>query len=251
LACLVGCASKPQLFRGRLVDLTYSFDEDTIFWPAERGFSLEKGPAGVTPEGYYYSANRFCSAEHGGTHIDAPIHFFHDRHSIDEIPLDQLIGTGAMVDVSAKCAENPDYQVQTQDLTSWEARHRLGLNNTILLLRTGFGRLWPDRRRYLGTDESGPEAVTKLRFPGLHPDAAKWLSKERQIKAIGIDTASIDYGRSTLFPTHVTLCENNIPALENVANLDQLAETGFTVIALPMKIRGGSGGPLRVIAVLP
>jgi kynurenine formamidase len=92
--------------------------------------------------------------------------------------------------------------------------------------------------------------VAKLHFPGLYPDAARWLITNRSVKAVGLDTASIDYGQSTLFQTHVTLFEKNIPALENVANLDQLPERGFTVIALPMKIKAGSGGPVRIVAVV-
>ncbi|MCM3900094.1 MAG: cyclase family protein, partial [Pyrinomonadaceae bacterium] len=103
---------------------------------------------------------------------------------------------------------------------------------------------------YLGTEERGAEAVAKLHFPGLHPDAARWLAANRSIKAIGLDTASIDFGQSTLFESHRILFDKNIPAFENVANLDRLPPKGFSVIALPMKIKGGSGGPLRIVAIL-
>ena len=102
----------------------------------------------------------------------------------------------------------------------------------------------------MGTDERGSDAVAKLHFPGLHHDAAKWIVENRTVKAIGLDTPSIDYGQSKDFRTHVTLYEKSVPAMDNVANLDQLPEQGFTVIALPMKIRGGSGGPVRIVAVL-
>ena len=119
------------------------------------------------------------------------------------------------------------------------------------MLRTGFGKYYPDRKNYLGTDERGAAAVPKLHFPGLDPAAAKWLTEHRSIHAIGLDTASIDRGQSTLFESHRTLFEHNVPAFENVANLDRLPVKGFTVIALPMKIGGGSGGPLRIVAVLP
>jgi kynurenine formamidase len=248
---LLGCrAAQPGFPEGRIVDLSYAFDEQTIYWPTEKGFALDKGPEGVTDKGYYYSANRFCSAEHGGTHIDAPVHFFRSRLTVDALPIQQLIAPGAVVDVSPQCASNPDYQVRVDDLLGWERRHQSRFDNTIILLRTGFGRFWPDRVKYLGTDEHGPQAVARLHFPGLHPEAATWLVEQRAIKAIGIDTASIDYGQSTAYESHVTLCDKNIPALENVANLDQLPETGFTVIALPMKIRNGSGGPVRIVALM-
>ncbi|HSR18105.1 MAG TPA: cyclase family protein, partial [Ignavibacteriaceae bacterium] len=122
--------------------------------------------------------------------------------------------------------------------------------NAIVLLNTGFGKFWPDRTKYMGTDERGAEGVAKLHLPGLHPDAAKWLIEERKIKAVGIESPSIDYGQSQFFETHVTLAKNNIPILENVANLNELPLKGFTIIALPMKIRGGSGGPTRIIALI-
>jgi len=251
LVTLLGCtAPQPDPLSGKLIDLTYAFDENTIFWPSAEGFSLEVVSAGRTPAGFYYTANNFCTAEHGGTHLDAPIHFFEDRHTADEIPLEQLVGTGVVIDVSDKCADDRDYRVQIEDFTDWEAQHGRQLNDMIVLLRTGFGKYWPDRVQYMGTDERGPEAVSKLHFPGLHPEAAKWLTENRRIKAIGLDTPSIDYGQSTLFESHVTLFEKNIPAFENVANLDQLPEKDFTLIALPIKIKGGSGGPLRIVAIV-
>jgi len=136
------------------------------------------------------------------------------------------------------------------DIENWEKSNGRIRPGTIVLLRTGFGKFYPDRKKYLGTDQRGAEAVAKLHFPGLDPAAARWITQNRSIKAIGLDTASIDYGQSTMFDTHRILFEKNIPSFENVANLDQLPAKGFSVIALPMKIKGGSGGPLRIIAIL-
>ena len=124
-----------------------------------------------------------------------------------------------LIDVSSQCEQNPDYQIQIEDLKSWEKNYGKKLDSKIILFRTGYGKCWPDRLRYLGTDEKGPNAVAKLHFPGLHPEAARWLASERSPKAVGLDTASIDYGQSTLFESHVALYSKNIPALENVANL--------------------------------
>ncbi len=120
-----------------------------------------------------------------------------------------------------------------------------------MLLRTGYGRFWPDREDYLGTAELGEQAVPKLHFPGLHPRAARWLVRQRRVRAVGIDTASIDRGQSTLYESHQVLGGAQVPVFENVANMDKLPRRGFMVVALPMKIDGGSGGPLRAIAIVP
>ena len=234
----------------RIVDLTYPFDSDSVYWPTAETFKLETDFEGVTDKGYFYSAYRYSAAEHGGTHIDAPVHFAKGRNSVDQIPLEQLTGPGLVIDVSTQCASNPDYLVGVSDFQNWERRNGRIPAGSIVLLRTGFGKYYPDRKRYLGTDERGAAAVAKLHFPGLDPAAARWLTQNRSIKAIGLDTASIDRGQSTLFESHRTLFAKNIPAFENVANLDQLPAKGFTIVALPMKIKGGSGGPLRIIAML-
>lgn len=236
--------------KGKLVDLTHSFDEQTIYWPTESGFILERGNNGITDKGYYYAANRFHAAEHGGTHIDAPIHFHDQRQTVDQIELRRLVGEAVVVDVSAKCAADPDYQISVTDLREWEERHGRHLVDVIVLIRTGWSKRWPDRKSYLGTDIRGPEAVALLHFPGLAPEAAQWLVDHRAPKAVGIDTASIDHGQSTHFETHRTLCEHNVPAFENVANLDELPAEGAVVMALPMKIAGGSGSPLRIAALI-
>ncbi len=248
---LSACATsaRPPFPSGRTIDLTHPFGEETIYWPTEEGFKLEKEAEGFTEKGYYYYANRFSAAEHGGTHIDAPRHFAEKGKTVDEIPLKQLMGEGVLVDISEKCAGDRDYEIRTEDFLEWEGENGRIPAGSIVLLRTGFEEGWPDRRRYLGTDERGPEAVKKLHFPGLHPEAARWLVDERKVKSVGIDTASIDYGQSSLFETHVALFQKNVPALENLAHLSELPPKGFSVIALPMKVKGGSGGPTRVVAI--
>jgi kynurenine formamidase len=240
-----------QIFpNGKLIDLTHSFDSETVYWPTAETFKLEKDFEGITDKGYFYAANKFSAAEHGGTHIDSPIHFAQGRRTVDQIPLEQLIGQAIVIDVTKQCAANADYQISTEDFTKWEKENGKIPKDAIMLLRTGFGKFWSDKKRYVGTDERGAAAVAKLHFPGLHADAAKWLVANRQIKAIGLDTPSIDYGQSTLFESHRILFDKNIPAFENVANLDQLPAKNFYIIALPMKIKGGSGAPLRIIALI-
>ena len=236
---------------GRLVDMSHPYNEDTIYWPTEKGFQKTTGFEGITDKGYYYSAYSIKTAEHGGTHLDAPIHFAEGRHTTDQIPLERMMGDAAVIDVSAGASKNPDYLISVEDIERWEKTHGRIAEHAIVLFRTGYGKRWPDRATYLGTDAMGPEAVPLLHFPGSSPEAAQLLASARQIDAVGIDTPSIDYGQSKYFKAHQILLGANIPAFENVANLDQLPATGAVVIALPMKIEGGSGAPLRIVGIVP
>jgi len=235
---------------GKWVDLSHDFATDTIYWPTAEPFKLETVAAGKTEAGYYYSAYQFCAAEHGGTHIDAPVHFSEGNKPVDQLPLDHLIGPAIKLDVSAKAKSDRDYQVSSADFQDWEGQNGRIPDGSIVLIQTGWSAYWNDRAKYLGTDKRGTEGVAELHFPGLAPDAARWLTENRKINAIGLDTASIDYGQSKLFESHRTLMARDIPAFENVANLEQLPTRIRLVVALPMKIRGGSGGPLRIVARL-
>ena len=248
---LPAAAPPPAFAAGEIVDLSHGYDQQAIFWPTAEPFRLEKVADGMTPAGFYYAANNFFTSEHGGTHMDAPVHFARGKDGAGEVPLDRLIGSAVVIDVTAAAAANPDYLVTVADLEQWEKQNGAIGPDSILLLRTGFSRHWPDAAKYLGTAERGEAAVAKLHFPGLHPDAAKWIVANRPIRAIGIDTASIDFGQSTQYESHRILYERNIPGLENLTALERLPARGATVIALPMKIMGGSGAPLRAIAVLP
>jgi len=251
LAASCGRQSTAGFPNGNWIDLSHDFSEDTIYWVTAEPFTRTTAAEGLTDKGYYYSAYNFSAAEHGGTHIDAPVHFAKGAKTVDQLEPSQLIGPGVKIDVSAKAAANRDYLIRVDDFKQWESANGELPDGCIVLLQTGFGKYWPDKMRYLGTDQKGPDAVRDLHFPGLDPAAAKWLVENRKIKAIGLDTASIDYGQSTEFASHVELMTNNIPAFENVANLDQLPAMGFQIMALPMKIKGGSGAPLRIVAFLP
>lgn len=235
---------------GKWIDLTWSFDENSVYWPTNIPFKHDTVFEGINDKGYYYSSFKFSAEEHGGTHFDAPMHFAKGANSIEKVPVDKLIGEGIVVNVSDKVNSNRDYQISITDFQAWETLNGRIPDNAIVLVNTGFGKYYPDKEKYTGTLLTGKEGVENLHFPGLHPDAAAWLTTERKIKAFGLDTPSIDFGQSKDFMTHRTLFASDLTAYENVANLDQLPPKGFWVMAFPMKIEGGSGAPLRIMAVV-
>ena len=247
----IASAEPPLNLEGvRVVDLTHSFDDKTIYWPnAPTTFQLNRLSYGKTEGGYFYASNSFCTPEHGGTHLDAPIHFSEGKRTLDQIPVEQLMAPAVVIDVSAKAAADPDYRLTLEDVRAWEAKHGAIPSGAIVLLRTGWGQRWPDRKRYMGDDRPGE--TSNLHFPSYGAEAARYLVEQRKVGAIGVDTASIDHGPSKDFIVHQIANGANVPGLENVANLEEVPETGAWLIALPMKIAGGSGGPVRIVALVP
>jgi kynurenine formamidase len=242
-------ASKQGIDESKVVDLTYSFDETTIYWPNAKPFRWEKESWGMSPGGYWYAAAHYAASEHGGTHLDSPVHFGQGKATTDEIPLSRLIGPAVVIDITQACAGNADYQLSPADIAAWERKHGRIPDRAIVLIRTGWGEFWPDKKRYLGSDTPGDTA--NLHFPGISRAAAEWLVTQRKIDGVGIDTASLDHGPSKDFIAHQILNGANIYGLENIANLDRVPATGATLVALPMKIKGGTGGPARIVAILP
>lgn len=239
-----------DLATAELVDLSHPFDASTIYWPTDtKGFRLESLHFGPTPGGFFYAANSISTAEHGGTHLDAPIHFGEGRDSVEKVPLGRLVAPAVVLDVSAKAAADPDYRLTVEDVAEFEAKHGRIAPGSIVLLRTGWSDRWPDRKRYLGDDTPGD--ASKLHFPAYGADAARLLVHDRLVAALGLDTASLDHGPSTDFPVHRVAAAANVPGFENLTNLDRLPPAGAWLAALPMKIAGGSGGPLRAVALVP
>jgi kynurenine formamidase len=243
---LCGACGSPRPYS--LVDLTHSFGVETVYWPTNKPFQWEKTDWGVTPFGYWYASANFAASEHGGTHLDAPIHFGEGRRTVDQIPVEQLIGPAVVIDATSRCAIDRDYTLTVHDILAWESQYGRIPNGALVFLLSGWSERWPDRHRYLGTVT--PEDPRTLHFPGFSPDAAGFLITRRAIRGVGIDTASIDPGQSRDFPVHRLLGRADVYALENVTALDRLPPIGATVWALPMKIQGGTGGPVRIIAVL-
>jgi kynurenine formamidase len=238
------------LSRYRMVDLTHPLNAETIFWPTStERFDLRRIAFGPTPGGYFYAANAFAMPEHGGTHLDAPIHFAEGGVTADRIPLERLVLPAVVIDIAARAAKDPDYQLTPDDVRAFERQHGRIPAGSAVLLRTGWDRRWPDRKAYLGDDTPGD--ASRLHFPSFGPDAARLLVEERRAGAIGVDVASIDSGQSSDFMVHRVAAARGVPGFENLRDLGSLPATGALLIALPIKIEGGSGGPLRAIALVP
>ena len=252
LLVLCGCTSTRgvDLASAELVDLTWPFDEKTLYWPTSPStFEIKQLAYGRTPGGWFYSSFAVCTPEHGGTHLDAPIHFAEGRRTADQIPLRQLIAPAVVIDVAQQAASSSDYRLTADDVRAWERTHGTIAAGTIVLLHTGWGKRWPDRKAYFGDDTPG--ATDDLHFPSYGEDAARLLVSERRVAALGVDTPSIDYGQSRDFIVHQVANGENVPGFENVAHLERVPARGAWVMALPMKIGGGSGGPLRIVAAVP
>jgi kynurenine formamidase len=234
----------------RMIDLSHAYGGDTLYWPTDtKGFALDTLAEGMTDAGYFYAAKEFATAEHGGTHLDAPVHFAEGGDDVASIPLDRLILPGIVVDVSESAAADPDYLVTAEDVLAWEGEHGPVPAGSAVLIRTGWASRWPDALAYLGDDTPGD--ASNLHFPGVGEDAARLLLEERGIGLLGIDTASVDYGQSTDFIVHQIGGAAGVPNLENVGDLTELPPTGFLLAALPMKIEGGTGAPVRIVALVP
>ncbi len=249
VACLSACngPSTVSLADYRPIDLTYTFDEKTIYWPTGKHFEHERVSWGPAEGGYWYSSYNLAGSEHGGTHLDAPIHFAEGKRGVSDIPLSQLIVPAVVVDISAQCEANPDYLLSVDDLEAHQRRHGVIQKGAGVLIHTGWGRFWPHVKQYLGSDVPGD--TENLHFPGVSAEAAEVLV-QRGIALVGIDTASIDHGSSRDFKAHQVFAAAQIAGLENVAHLDQAPATGAFLFALPMKIGEGSGAPCRIVALV-
>jgi kynurenine formamidase len=240
---LTGCAgSQPAMRAERIVDLGHPLAQSDPSWDRTPAF-VRTVVATIDKDGY--SAGKIQVEEHFGTHLDAPAHFSPSGWTVDAIPADRLVRPAVVVDVTAKTATDADYRVTPADLQAFESAHGPIAEGSVVLISTGWDRFWPDRAKYMG------EASGVKHFPGLSAEATSMLAKERRVAAIGIDTASIDYGPSTAFEAHHVSMALNVYHIENAANLGQLPASGFRVVVAPIKIAGGSGGPTRVLALFP
>src|SRR6266404_5420926 len=227
----------------RVIDLSYALSDKLVPWPGDAKAFEAKVNATVEKNGYF--TRSFWMLEHYGTHMDAPAHFPPGKVTVDQIPAKQLMGPAVVLDVRAEGAKDADFQLPAASVEEWEKRHGRIPEGAIVLLRTGWASRWPDARRYRNQDAQG-----KMHFPGFSSGAAKLLI-ERKVSVLGCDTMSIDYGASGDFAVHHLALGAGLYHLENLADLTELPESGAFLIAAPIKLEGGSGGPVRVFALLP
>ncbi|HXH50611.1 MAG TPA: cyclase family protein [Terriglobia bacterium] len=229
----------------RLVDLTHTLDGGSPYWPEDRPGSPFHTSAATTYQRDGNFTRNLSMPEHFGTHMDAPVHFDPKGESVDRIPVERFLAPGVVIDVSPATKLNADYRVTVKDIGFWTEHYGAVPPGAVVFFQTGWAARWPSQEKYMNADADGV-----LHFPGLSLEAARYLLDHAQPVGIGIDTASVDFGPSTDCPVHHVTMPAGIYHLENVANLDQLPATGFSVIALPLKIAGGSGSPARVIALV-
>jgi kynurenine formamidase len=242
----------PRENHHKLLDMTFPYDENAIYWPTAKPFHLEKVSWGISEGGWWYASNEFSASEHGGTHADAPIHFAQNGRTIDQVPLAEWIGPAVNINVTEQCAQNRDYLLSVEDIKGWEEKHGKIPDRAWVIMYTGIDtKYYPDKKKVLGTEKTGEAALAELSFPGFSVESVKFLLENRNITGIAIDTPSIDCGKSKDFQVHQVLFEADKLALENIARLDKLPAQGAVLYVMPMLIKHGTGAPARVFAVLP
>jgi kynurenine formamidase len=227
----------------RVIDLSYAINDKLVPWPGDAKWFEAKVNATVEKNGYF--TRSFWMLEHYGTHLDAPVHFPPGKMTVDEIPARKFFGPAVVLDVRAESVKDADYRVTAARVEEWEKRHGRIPEGAIVLLRTGWASRWPDVQRYRNQD-----AQARMHFPGYSVEAANLLV-ERKVSGLGCDTLSIDYGASEDFPVHRAVLGAGLYQLENLADLTEVPEAGAFLVVAPIKLKGGSGGAVRVFALLP
>lgn len=227
----------------RVLDLSYSINDKLVPWPGDEKWFEAKVNASIEKNGYF--TRSFWMLEHYGTHLDAPAHFPPGKATVEQIPAKQLFGPAAVIDVRAEGGKDADYQLAAARVEDWEKRHGRIAAGAIVLLRTGWAASWPDARKYRNQDSKG-----RMHFPGFSVEAAKLLV-QREVSGLGCDTMSVDHGASQDFAVHHLTLGSGLYHLENLADLSALPESGAFLVVAPIKLEGGSGGPVRVFALLP
>lgn len=229
------------LFR-RVIDLTHGLEAGApTFGPDEK--LVVRVLTDYDRHGYF--TRELTLPEHYATHIDAPAHFAPGGWTVDEIPPERLLRPLAVLDISSQALGHPDYLLEPGDIAAWESQNGPVPQGAVVMLRSGWDRRWPSATAFCNRDPRGA-----MRFPGYSLEAAQFLVRERSAVGLGIDTLSVDAGIATDFPVHRFTSARAVYHLEAVANLDAAPANGAWVAVAPVKLKGGSGGPVRVLALV-
>ena len=255
MSTLHSLATDIALGNVKIIDLTHTLDPNfpVIILPPEFGqcarFRMEEISA-YDHRGPAWKWHNLTLSEHTGTHFDAPSHWISGRDvpngSVDEIPLDAFVGPVVVIDCSEGAARNDDFELTVEAIENWEAKHGKIPAGTWVLMRTD----WSKRSgaAYLNMREDGPHS------PGPNPEAIQFLINERNIRGFGTETVGTDAGQGAHYvppyPAHYFLHGAGKYGLQCLANLDQLPPTGAILLAAPLKIKSGTGSPLRVLAMI-
>jgi isatin hydrolase len=241
----------------RVVDLTQPLSPQTPLLPLPPQFNNTppfslRELSRYDERGPFWYWNAFETGEHTGTHFDAPVHWVSGKdlpdNTVDRIPPKKFIGPACVIDISAEAARDPNYLLTPDGIRQWEAQHRRIPVGAWVLLRTEWSKR-ADPGQYINAKENGPHT------PGFARESSTLLAQERNVLGVGVETVGTDAGQAFTFdppfPNHYLMHGSGKFGLASLCNLDQLPPTGAVVIAAPLKIVGGSGSPLRVIAITP
>lgn len=247
----------PAIASGRLrvIDLTQTLSPDTptLMLPPPFGqcapFSVEE-ISRYDERGVAWYWNNFTMSEHTGTHFDAPVHWVTGKdlanNTVDTIAPVDFVASAVVIDISGKASADPDYLLTVDDIRIWEAEHGRIPARSWVMLRTDWSKR--DVEGYVNRREGGAHT------PGPTAEAVRFLIDERDIHGLGVETIGTDAGQAHLldppYPAHTLLHGAGRYGLQCLENLDRLPPTGALIIAAPLKIRGGSGSPLRVLALV-
>ena len=223
------------------IDLTHTMSAEFPTFFGVPGIEMEK-KFDLKKDGFNLYWWRLI--EHAGTHLDAPIHFSEYGATVEKIAADTLVAPLAVIDVTAKAAQNPDYLLSREDLANWERKYRRLPDNCCVAMQSGWAQHVGNAAKFTGKDSAGV-----FHFPGVSPEAAEWLMKERKVVGLAVDSLSLDHGPSKDFKVHRAWLPSGRWGLENVANLDKVPAAGATLVVGLAKVKGATGAPARLIAL--
>ena len=227
----------------RVVHLSHIIDPEIPLWPGDPPVEFETVTE-LEKDGYYL--RRFSLGEHIATHMNAPNSFYPQGISIDQYPAESLIAKAVVIDIRQQVGTNPDYALTLSDVLAWEQPYGQIPQGSVVLLFTGWQSKWSDQKAFINSDTAGG-----LHFPGFSSEATQFLLSQRQIAGVGIDTHGVDSGQDITFATNRLVLEQSRIVLENLTNLDQLPAVGTTLIMGVLRLKGGSGSPATVLALVP